>query len=358
MAIQVMAPRQEPQKQEQKEDPWEKVLKGLQIAGGITGLAVDYQNFQQLRQQRELNDINLENQKQGLMTPGQVADLQTKGIQFTAPKGDQSDVRFRQGGEIVSAGLSIPKPEPKQDLYTTQVQRNGKLFDVTVDRLAGKELSAIEVGPVVAPKQETTEFVRTDPETGRRTKVIADASGKVVQEFDMGMDPKKEPTTARKETDYTTRVENIKANIKRLKDKIDDDGTFDWFGSHNQELDQMVQDIAVDYAKLVDPDSVARESEVENVKAMLKVTGLTTRDSTAIGALDNFLDQMETRINSKRIAQGMEPLPTTKESRGKGGPGTALAAEPTEEDKQAIEWARANPNDERAKEILKIWGMQ
>ena len=138
------------------------------------------------------------------------------------------------------------------------------------------------------------------------------------------------------EVELNSRVTNIQSNIDKLKGIIGKTGTFEMFGPESDTMDQVIQDIAVDYAKMVDPESVARESEVESAKKMLNVKGLGTRNSTALTSLDEFRDQLETRVNSRRSAQGLQPIDKTPRQ---GGDGSAIAGQ-DKNDPQIAEYAK------------------
>ena len=161
------------------------------------------------------------------------------------------------------------------------------------------------------------------------------------------------------EVELNARVNNINSNLDKLKGLIDKTGTFELLGPDSDTRDQIIQDIAVDYAKMVDPESVARESEVESAKKMLNVSGLFVKNNTAKSSLDEFRDQLETRVNSRRTAQGLEPIAKTKKpTYGDTAIADDKALKKTPEDDAALNWARSNPTDPRAKEILRLNGGQ
>lgn len=83
-----------------------------------------------------------------------------------------------------------------------------------------------------------------------------------------------------------SRYRNVKANLAKVKGMIDDKGTWEMSGPHNAEIDRYVQDIAEDMAKIKDPSSVNRESEIEAAKKQLVQSGFFQRNSNAIKALD------------------------------------------------------------------------
>jgi len=80
-------------------------------------------------------------------------------------------------------------------------------------------------------------------------------------------------------------------------------GTFELYSPQGSALlKQIPQQMAISYAKLVDPSSVAREGEVEMIKQTIVPLGLFTRNETAKQAIQNFRDDVKNRIeNYSRI---------------------------------------------------------
>jgi hypothetical protein len=104
--------------------------------------------------------------------------------------------------------------------------------------------------------------------------------------------------------EFGTRFGNIVGEIEKLDQKIKKYGTYEMFGPHNEELEQLITSISTDTAKLVDPSSVARPSEVEGYKKMFFEPGtLTMRNKTARGTIKHFREIMIEK--ALRKAQGM-----------------------------------------------------
>lgn len=118
--------------------------------------------------------------------------------------------------------------------------------------------------------------------------------------------------------EFDGRLSNILGEAEQLKTLINDKGTFEAIGPHNQILSQKIDSIAIDAAKLFDPESVARESEVAAFKQMLFEPGsLTTANDTAKGTIDSFITMMNNRaargkglVVKEDIAEA--PAPTEK----------------------------------------------
>jgi len=110
--------------------------------------------------------------------------------------------------------------------------------------------------------------------------------------------------------EFSRRFSAIVSEAENLKNLINKKGTFEMFGEHENVLNQKLESLAVDAAKLYDPQSVARESEVQSFKNMLFQPGLTTANKTAIGTLDSFVQMMKDRAareaeleNNERLSQ-------------------------------------------------------
>lgn len=106
--------------------------------------------------------------------------------------------------------------------------------------------------------------------------------------------------------DIEDRRQNMNTNLSKLKSMIDEDGTYEMFGSHNQDIDRLTEQIATDMAKLMDPNSVARPAEVEAIKKTLVRPGFSNTNSTAQEILKNFEDEINTRADSAYKIRGLE----------------------------------------------------
>lgn len=102
------------------------------------------------------------------------------------------------------------------------------------------------------------------------------------------------------------RRQNINANVAQLKSMIDESGTWEMLGSHNQDMDRLVEQVAIDMAKLMDPNSVARPSEVESVKKTLIKPGFQNSNSTALDVLKNFEGEINRRADSAYKIRGLQ----------------------------------------------------
>lgn len=107
------------------------------------------------------------------------------------------------------------------------------------------------------------------------------------------------------------RKQNIEQNLTELEKMIKDKGTYEVFGSHNTDLDRRVDAIATDMAKLADPNSVARPSEVELFKKGLIQSNIgSMRNETALNILKNFRDEVNKRVETAYRVRGLTPDPT------------------------------------------------
>lgn len=103
------------------------------------------------------------------------------------------------------------------------------------------------------------------------------------------------------------RTANITQNLDKLTAMIEDNGTWEAFGSHNQDMDRLVDAVATDMAKLADPSSVARPSEVDAVKRNLIQSGFKNSNETAKQLIKNFRAEVETRADTAYRVRGLEP---------------------------------------------------
>lgn len=155
-------------------------------------------------------------------------------------------------------------------------------------------------------------------------------------------DKKKEENKglAKQKTEVGYRYNNIIKNANDLKDLVKKEGTMALTGTAGEDMDRAIYNMALDYAKLVDPDSVAREGEVASAqKYMLgfrNLGGATTSNATALKSIDQYVSSLNNRLDAKIQAMESEGqdasslrevlAKNSKDAPPKfGGSGTALA---------------------------------
>jgi hypothetical protein len=102
---------------------------------------------------------------------------------------------------------------------------------------------------------------------------------------------------------------NIKRNIRLVKDQIAKSGTFELTGPEGAIITRRLNDIAIDLAKLKDPGSVAKETEVESERRSLVDTGFLgafTRDETAQAVLAELDADVDRRREEAYLVRGLD----------------------------------------------------
>lgn len=103
------------------------------------------------------------------------------------------------------------------------------------------------------------------------------------------------------------RRRNIEDNIARLEQMIEENGTYETFGSHNALMEGYLNDIATDMSKLKDPGSVARPSEVEGeLKGLFKSGDLSLTNATAKDILKKYREKVNERANTAYQVRGLD----------------------------------------------------
>lgn len=117
------------------------------------------------------------------------------------------------------------------------------------------------------------------------------------------------------------RRQNINSAIDTLTKQIDNYGTFEMIGPENQNMERLIDQVATDMAKLMDPNSVARPNEVELVKQGLVQSGFKNSNKTAKKILADFKNEVKRRADSAYKIRGLEAPagsePETKIIQGK-----------------------------------------
>lgn len=179
-----------------------------------------------------------------------------------------------------------------------EAKARGQAFSATLDaEVAGKREEAAKLS---AQTKYTNDVNRYNAELARRQAMAAGA-------------PKLDKEVAAEVREFDTRYETMNVEMANLIKQIREKGTYEVFGPENKLFDQRIESIAVDYAKMVDPKSVARESEVESAKRMLAEKSI-AKDSNAstIKSLENFRRMVNSRRQAFYRARGLPVPPTQK----------------------------------------------
>lgn len=152
------------------------------------------------------------------------------------------------------------------------------------------------------------------------------------------------PDDAKMAKETMIRKDNIDKNVAEIVAMVQKHGTNEFLGSHNEDLERKLDQVATDMAKLQDPSSVARPGEVEMVKKTLAAPGIFKRDATALKMMDGFKREVESRANTALSRHGLAmPDPIKKLP---------------QEQQNLVKWARANPNNPKSAIVLKKLGLQ
>ena len=222
--------------------------------------------------------------------------------------------------------------QPKKASYET-VNLDGKVYSVNKENpndkvLLGKADKKDQkplfdnISGYVA-KGTTNPVARTD------SGIIDIVTNKPVSEIEPT--PQKTPASvaqSQKESEYRYNI--LKKNAADLKEIIKKEGTFAPFGTAGSDMDSKIYQMAVDYAKLVDPDSVAREGEVAAAQKYLltfrNYGGIGTKNSTALKQIDNYLSDLDKRLEARKMANEGTQIAMPKKEPQEGKPNTAIAA--------------------------------
>lgn len=103
-------------------------------------------------------------------------------------------------------------------------------------------------------------------------------------------------------TDVRYRSQNALDALNKIEDIVRRKGTTELFGSEGKELEQLIQNVAINYNKVLDPGSVVRTEEAENVANSLGIGGFggaLTSTNTALKQIEAFKNLV---INSRNNA--------------------------------------------------------
>lgn len=147
--------------------------------------------------------------------------------------------------------------------------------------------------------QTITELAKYDPDKAMK---LAESSMPILEV--------KEDAAPKKTEANITFEQNAAAALRyadSLSDAINKYGTSETVDPAGSAiLKQLPYQMAISYAKLVDPTSVAREGEVASAEKYLIPLGVFTRDDTAKEALKNFRSDIVSRIDQYQKSTGKE----------------------------------------------------
>lgn len=176
----------------------------------------------------------------------------------------------------------------------------GSLFPALKGVVAGKSKTQIEqMMPLLTAKikgdtdRETARIQANDRAATRKDTLDAKA---------LERDEKRKASM----NEVEGRRKNINDSLDMLDQMVKEKGTWEALGSHNQDLDRLVDTVATDMAKLQDPESVARPGEVEMVKRNLIASGFKNSNATAREIIKNFRNEVEKRTKNAYAVRGLE----------------------------------------------------
>jgi hypothetical protein len=148
--------------------------------------------------------------------------------------------------------------------------------------------------------QTITALAQVDPDKARD---IAKSSFPVLEVKEEDKAPKKTQADV-------TFEQNAAAALRftnQLSDAIKKYGTFEIASPEGSaQLGQLPYQMAIAYAKTVDPSSVAREGEVSAAQKYLIPIGLGTRNETALKAAESFKKDIEERVRQYKKSTGAD----------------------------------------------------
>jgi hypothetical protein len=228
--------------------------------------------------------------EQGLMGKIQNKAFETMGNDF------EEIARF-YGSNIKGEGATRP-----QDITPADTAKKEATTAATIAELNQLAKRSAESGNQFDNSlvQSITALAQVDPDKARE---IAKSSFPVLEK-------KEEDKTPKKTQADVTFEQNASAALRftdQLTDAIKQYGTFEIASSAGSaKLGQLPYQMAIAYAKTVDPSSVAREGEVAAAQKYLIPLGLTTRNETALSAAKSFRDDIVERVNQYKKSTGAD----------------------------------------------------
>ena len=202
-----------------------------------------------------------------------------------------------------SYGMSIGKPSTKDELAQPEEKAKKEATSAAAianinSLLARSVKSGNQVDPVLI--ESIINLAPYDPD---KAVDIAKSSFQVLEQ-------KPEEKAPKKTAADITFEQNASAALRftnQLADAIKKYGTFELASPEGAaKLGQLPYQMAIAYAKTVDPSSVAREGEVAAAQKYLIPMGIGTRDATALAAAKDFKKDIEERVSQYKKSTGSD----------------------------------------------------
>lgn len=202
-----------------------------------------------------------------------------------------------------SYGMSIGKPSTKDELAQPEEKAKKEATSAAAianinSLLARSVKSGNQVDPVLI--ESIINLAPYDPD---KAVDIAKSSFQVLEQ-------KPEEKAPKKTAADITFEQNASAALRftnQLTDAIQKYGTFELASPEGAaKLGQLPYQMAIAYAKTVDPSSVAREGEVVAAQKYLIPMGMGTRDATALAAAKDFKKDIEERVSQYKKSTGSD----------------------------------------------------
>jgi hypothetical protein len=106
------------------------------------------------------------------------------------------------------------------------------------------------------------------------------------------------------DVDFQTNVDSALKNAKQLNDTFKTFGNFEFSDPKaSAVLNQAAYDLAIAYAKIVDPATAAREGEVAAAQKYMIPMGMSTRNSVTMASINEYMKKIQQRVKAREQAK-------------------------------------------------------
>lgn len=218
---------------------------------------------------------------------------------------------YVQQGHDIQSAMQLAKAD-QMDAYAGQLQQ-------VATKYAGPEAAANAEKAIGGIKTDAAKTRQAAMQAGakldiERAKLEIDRTEANARMLAAGAKlGNQDPKTKHLLFEVTDRYKGLTQNLDDVERMIKKDGTFETTGPHNQILSQKLDSIAQDYAKIVDPESVNRESEIKTARGLLPQQGMLTVNDNQIEALKSFRNIVANKYQNAFETRGAQmPVPVQR----------------------------------------------
>lgn len=283
-----------------------------------------------------------------------IDDLNKQNLDFFAKRNAQQQIAQQAAMQLMGAGANASQVQSAMAALAPQQIKDSNDLYAQALQTGNQDLAK------TATNLQNFENARADKQMAMQERMGDKqiAAQKEMKRWEIAMDQMKllasnkqqqQPKTG--EVSFDTNIKMAHNLLTKLENAVDNSGTWESglpLISNKEDaavLDAVPYQLAITYAKIVDPESVAREGEVAAAQKYLIPMGMMANKEKVMAHISHMRDTINEYQQARR---GVVPSPGQQQQQSAQSPGGLDART-----MKVIEIAQKNPTDPLAQQILK-----